>query len=350
MIVWYLAILLLCLWGIRFRLRGFHEDGLSLDGAAMINGVSILLVFVAHIGHVLLSRMGYEMSGWGDAAYKSVHAWMGQLIVVSFLFFSGFGVMEQIKQKGPEYVANFPRRRIFKVWVNFAVAVCCFAIINLCFCTGVPIWHMIAALTCWWQIGNPSWYILCVLWCYSATYLAVGLLCKYEKFQRCGAWLLVAIAAAVYIGLVHLKVPEKYWWYNTIMVYPFGMMVSTYKESIIRFIRKWYWFCLLASIVLFVSLFKFRFDGYGLRFNALSCVFMTLVIIFAMKCKIGNSILHWCGKHVFPIYMYHCLFFLLARCLYHGPMTMLGAHLVVALTLVLTLIVARFYHHWEIRT
>ena len=66
--------------------------------------------------------------------------------------------------------------------------------------------------------------------------------------------------------------------------------------------------------------------------------------------KVGNPILRWCGRHVFPIYMYQCLFFLLVHCLYHGRLTTLGAHFVVALILTATLIVARFYHHWEILT
>lgn len=192
MIVWYLAIAVLACWGMRFQANGFREDFLAPESAAMINGISILVVFVQHLGHVLLAPMGYAMDGCGDAAYKAVTGWIQQLLVVSFLFFSGFGVMEQIKRKGSEYVANFPRRRIFKVWANFAIAVCCFALVNLCFHTGIPIRRMIAALTCWRQIGNPSWYIFCVLWCYAATYLTFRLLRKYEKISRLG-WVLLRL-------------------------------------------------------------------------------------------------------------------------------------------------------------
>ena len=345
-IFWFIAIAALACWGIRLQRHGFREDFLSADSAAMLNGISILLVFTQHLGHVLLARMGYGMDGFGDAAYKSAVLSIQQLLVVSFLFFSGFGVMEQIGKRGESYVAEFPRRRIFRVWVNFAAAVCVFAAVHLVFRTGVPLRRMVASLTCFRSINNPSWYVFCILWCYASTYVAVRLSRGRGKFAKL---CLIGFFTAAYIALICWMMPKKPWWYNTVMAYPFGAAVSLCRERIFGFIRKWYWPCLALSAAVFIWIYNFHFERYGLRHNALSCAFIALVVILTMKVRVGNPVLHWCGRHVFPIYMYHCLFFLLARCLYHGAMTPFAAHVIVALTLLPSLVLAHFYHHFEIR-
>ncbi len=70
-----------------------------------------------------------------------------------------------------------------------------------------------------------------------------------------------------------------------------------------------------------------------------------------MRLKVASRPLEWCGKHVFPIYMYHMLFFLLAKVfVVNSPDGGGGggAHLLVVTTFVLTLIISHFYRFWRV--
>ena len=49
-------------------------------------------------------QFGYGMNGWGDSLYFAISNPIQQLLVVTFLFFSGYGVMAQFLRKGESYV------------------------------------------------------------------------------------------------------------------------------------------------------------------------------------------------------------------------------------------------------
>ena len=90
----------------------------------------------------------------------------GQLIVVMFLFFSGYGVMSAIRNKGAAYVQAMPRHRILTVLVNFDVAVVIFAVLQLLLGRVFPVNRYLLSLVGWEQIGNSNWYIvaIAILW------------------------------------------------------------------------------------------------------------------------------------------------------------------------------------------
>lgn len=367
MVVWFVLVLIVALVGIRFRFRSFNDDFLSIECSQALNGIAILTVFSRHVIHLGVAQMGYDMSGPGDAQYFQISMLLQQLLVVTFLFFSGYGVMEQFRKRGDAYVEGFPKKRIFVTWANFAVAVACFAVVNLAFRTNVSISQILLSFTCYREIGNQDWYVFCILWCYAATWISL-LVMRKLKISRDYAWLWIGGFALAYCALVHWDRPNATWWYDTVMAYPFGVMVSVHKEKIFGFIRRHYASSLVALLVVFAGLYVWYWDIYdlrhydvlmsagrgqcalyALRHNLLSCAFIALVLTVMMKVRLGNPVLAWCGRHLFPIYIYHQLFFLLARCIYHGEMTPVIAHTVVVVSFALTLLTARFYPLWEIR-
>jgi len=312
-------------------------------------------------------KMGYDMSGWGDAWYFDCSTVLQQLLVVPFLFYSGYGVMEQYKKKGHAYVASIPRRRLLCTWLNFAIAVCCFAVVHLAFRTGMPVRRMLVALTCFDEIGNLNWYIFAILWCYAATWLGMLVLprLKLGNERLC---LFVLGGAVAYFVLMNVVFPQERWWYDTIFAYALGVVVSTYGERIFAFVKRHYPACLLTVSVAFAVLYAIGYETYDLRqyeklmsmgrgvsalyaiqHNLASCCFMLLILFGTMKLRLGNAFLAWCGRHVFPIYMYHLLFFLIAGCLLPKPITTCTAHLVIVGAFILTLVTAKFYPYWEIK-
>lgn len=366
MAIWFLVILAVTLFGVRGRRQGFYDDFLSIEQCQAINGVAIMVVLARHAGHLGLMPCGYAMDGWGDSLYFLISNPLQQLLVVTFLFFSGYGVMEQFTRKGEAYLDGFAKKRLFPVWANFAVAVAGYVAVHLAFQTGQPTWKLLMAFTSFEAIGNPNWYIFCILWCYAGAGLAF-LAVRYLHLDARKAWLVSLLASVVYFVWLHSLEQNRFWWTDTVLSFPFGMFVSVHREKMVAFAKRHYGACLAVSLILFAALICIDQDIYNvrgtawktasrarlcvccIRHNVLSCVTMVAIMLATMKVKIGNSALVWLGRHVFPIYIYHLLFFLIVKNAYHGAIPFWGAQLIVAGVVALTLLTAKFYPRWEIR-
>ena len=118
MIVSYLIIIVFLALGAKHRSCLDQGGCLSRDTANVIKGAFILLVFNSHI-----------CDYWGES--NIIRGFLGQMIVVPFLFYSGYGVMESIKMKGLDYIKSIPCHRILSTLLNFDVAVCVYIVTDL---------------------------------------------------------------------------------------------------------------------------------------------------------------------------------------------------------------------------
>lgn len=165
MLLFYLLILLLSLYGMSFVKSGFNQDYIGKEQCNAIKGIFILIVFIRHIWPIL-RRYGYDFSAFGDNIFFRIDRWMGQLLVVVFLFYSGYGVMESIKKKGKQYIDDMPRKRILNTLINFDIAVLAFLLLDLILGVDLDPLNTLLAFTSWTSIGNSCWYIFVILVCY----------------------------------------------------------------------------------------------------------------------------------------------------------------------------------------
>lgn len=160
--------------------------------------------------------------------------------------------------------------------------------------------------------------------------------------------LMVAVAGFV----LYLQMDE--YWYDTIMCYALGFAYSQYKEELESIIKKNYVFSSVLTLALF-------FAGYVIvkrtslplliSFNFWALCFAMIFMIFGMKLKVGNRFINWCGKHLFPIYMYQGLFF---HILFNigGEKHSFAAwspFLYTLLSVILSIVLAHFYRLWEVK-
>jgi len=59
-----------------------------------------MLIFLSH------AEQYFKLDSAYDTAYAAVSEHMGQLVVVMFFFYSGYGMMESVKKKGSSYVSR----------------------------------------------------------------------------------------------------------------------------------------------------------------------------------------------------------------------------------------------------
>ena len=292
MLLFYIIILLFSLYGISFIKSGFNQDYISKEQCNAIKGIFILFVFTRHIWPYL-SKFGYDFSAPGDSLFMSIDRWLGQLLVVAFLFYSGFGVMESIKRKDKVYIDDMPRKRILNTLLNFDVAVLVFLVIDLILGVNLKLNTTLLAFTGWTSIGNSNWYIFIILVCYFCTWIG------FKLGKGLMAFFLLATA---YVILFNTKSNPV--WYNTFFSFAAGLLYSRFKSQIEPFVHQWYWIVLSACFLVFFAVHTQNYAFYGLKDNLTSILFALSIVVASMKIKVGNKALIWCGTKLFPLYIY----------------------------------------------
>lgn len=170
MIVYLTLLLIIVVWKIKNRIPEYNEGFLEKCQTDAIKGIFIIVVFINHIGGYY-TQCGTDLSAWYDKIFFLPAKALGQLMVVMFLFYSGYGVMEGIKNKGQTYIVSVPRKRVLGTLINFDIAVIIFAV--TAFLLGIPLTlqHFYISLIGWDSVGNSNWYIFVIMICYALTFI-----------------------------------------------------------------------------------------------------------------------------------------------------------------------------------
>lgn len=175
MIVFVLIIFALVLWKSRVYIGSSYNNTNLFHGALernitdSIKGICILYVFLRHVQQYIPTD---AISGTLDYFFICFDCRVRQLLVVMFLFYSGYGVMEAIKRKGSVYVNSIPKKRFLTTLLNFDVAIIFFVILDLFINIPLALNQTLLAFTGWTSVGNSNWYIFCILILYISTYLS----------------------------------------------------------------------------------------------------------------------------------------------------------------------------------
>lgn len=305
----------------------FYGDYLGREQTNTIKGIFILLVFFSHF-------MGYVRQAGGHA----INMPLGQMIVTCFLFYSGYGVMEAIKRQGRAYIKTIPKRRILTTLLNFDIAVLAFIAVDLLLGRALTWQQCLLSFVCWDSVGNSNWYIFAILLCYAVTFFT----------HRGGGSLCLLVLVPCMVALSFVK---GSWWYDTMLCYPAGMIYAEYKPRIDALMRnKWPYFvvfCTLALGYLFLS--KCPLFVRGLIPNLTAISFALCVIVMTMRVPLRHNALVWCGKNLFPLYIYQRIPMLILFTLdptgfasWRIPIYFIGCFLA-------TLGIAKLYPFWSIR-
>lgn len=279
-----------------------NTEFLSKKTCAVVNGVFIIMVFLSHVWQYIAPALGQNWTGL-DNIYSLVIRWAGQYIVVSFLLFSGYGVTTSILEKGTAYARKIPSARILPTLLNFDIAVCIFIAVNLSLGFHQSFAQCALSLCGWDSVGNSNWYIFCILWCYSFSFVA-SLSSKHSKELH---FLIVLALCLLYIVLLSISKGNQRWWYDTVLAYPTGVAVALYKDKISIAIERWRWPLLAALLTLFLFLlYAGRKWAPGYNFIG-SVVFALVLVVLLYRVNLNNAILGWCGSHLFVLYIYQRL-------------------------------------------
>lgn len=291
-----LAVLVISIFGI--RLRKEKLDGyISPAQTSAINGVFVMLVFMRHINQ-------YLTFGKYDNYFQIFDSLIGQLIVTTFLFYSGYGIMYSFINK--DNYANTMPKRILKILLQFDVAIIFYIIVNIIIGQERSVSEILLAFFAWTSLGNSTWYIFAILCLYLFSFIAGKLFTKNN---------LLIVFAVTFGGVIYILFTRHFGkpshWYNTIFCYPAGMffaICSSKINSILKNNRFIPILSLIVTIVLFATCFYLsRVIGNPylnlLSFELAAIFFVLAIVSFTTIFIVSNPILVWFGKYLFEIYI-----------------------------------------------
>ena len=340
MFLMYAALFALVVISVRLTTHG-EFDPFDRYQTTSIKGLFIGMVFVTHIADYVPPE-AILSPGWMNAAFRFVRGHFGQLIVVMFLFYSGYGVMTAIMQKGRDYVRTMPTRRIFITLLNFDVAVLLFIVVDLVLGVDLSLKRGLLALTGWTSVGNSNWYIFVIVLCYAIAWLG-GVFSRRPLLPIIGLSLILAVV---------LSLVKESWWYDTLLAFPFGCFVAVHRKRTLEILRRFYLPALFFIVCSFSLLYLLRIKWRvlpGLTHNMLSILFCLFVVVLSVKVKVGGTVLHWMGERLFPIYVYQRIPMLILSSFWGGVFSSELWPVCVLLCVVMTFVIAWAYPLWQIR-
>ena len=222
--------------------------------------------------------------------------YLDQLIVVMFLFYSGYGIYYSIKNK-ERYMTTFFKKRILSLLLEFDIIVFLYYLVGRMIGKDYSAKRLLFSFAGWKSVGNSNWYIFSIFILYLIT------LVSYMLFQKRKALFILShvILTALYI-ITMMRYKESFW-YNTVCAYVFGIFWGCYKDEIDELLKKKTIFLLLFVLSLITYHFSRTYSPHVVLYEIMSVSFALIVLLVTKVIRFGNAALHFLGKNLFPLYM-----------------------------------------------
>lgn len=305
MVLAYAALAILFFLPSKFYLRSFNEGYLEKDNTWEIRGGFVLLVFFSHF--VVYTDLNLP-NDFLNNAYGYIRNALNQLVVTMFFFYSGYGIMKSVENKGDKYVKGFFLRRFLPLYIYFAFIVLIYLIRGLCLGNQYDWSKILLSFVGWENVGNEHWYMFVIFVLYIFL-MVVFLMPKLSLMWKNVIFTLLSCGLVVLLYFTKGQL-----WYNTLLCFPLGMWYCLFKSKIDVAMRKHvvYWATLAVAVAVFITLrIVEHFTDNQIAFIVMSLVFSLVIVLFSMKVQSRNPILNFFGHHVFSIYMLQKIFLLL---------------------------------------
>lgn len=293
--------ILIVLVGIR-PLR-YNENYIGQESTTAIKGIFAIIILYNHSRQYLATSADWTASQYTNL-YNSIIDTFGQLMVVMFLVYSGYGIMESYKRKKENYIKGFFKKRILKTLVHFDMAVFAFLILALCLGSEYSINEYFLSFIGWASIGNSNWFVFDIVVLYILSYIGFLVIRRFNLNIKHFLWFITALSCGFLIVMYKAK-PGLTYWYDTIMAYPIGMLWSAYREKLEQILesQKSYVVAIITIGILLVLTYNLGRTYKEVFLYLCSPIFAVFVILITMRLKIGNPVLHWLGVNAFAIYI-----------------------------------------------
>ena len=194
--------------------KSFYTDYSSIAQTRSINGICVLLILLSH------TFAKVSPNSLLDNMYQPLKIFLGQFVVVPFLFYSGYGIIESLSNKD-SYIKTFPKKRFLKLAIQFAIITVVYIILHLILRSDYSITDMLLSFTGIRSIGNGGWYMLSTFVFYISVILCFNIFKKSKIMAVLGVT--VCLIALMALEMI-LDFPSYY--YSTTIFFAVGMFYA----------------------------------------------------------------------------------------------------------------------------
>ena len=326
-LLYFLLGLLVFFGAISFGKGIWNEEYTSLKQTKSLLGITAFGIALHHLAEKTCAP-------WNPKIYI-VHGLdpfvsVGYLFVGVFLFCSGLGLYKSQKNK-PDYLKGFLRRRILPVVIAFYLSEFLYTAVRLAMGEKMNLVTVLWYLSGLHMANTYSWYVIVIPFFYLAFWAAFRF-CRREG----AALFLVFLFTIGYTALCACIDRQNdwwirgEWWYNSIILFPMGMIFAKHELKITQIAKKIYWLLLPLSLAMVFLLSQqsdwlidHRWGYYGEYVGSLKILHRLLsaesqwlvclaytssCFLLMMKIRFGNRILSWLGAVTLDFYLIHGLF------------------------------------------
>ena len=302
-----------------------------------------LAVFIVFHQTVVIF-LNYDM----DVGSMRHFFYYGILAVAFFFFCSGFGLIKR-RMTDDNYIKGFMRRRIFTVLVPFFI--CNYIYLTAALLSNIRMGshfgfgELIFSFFGLFLVNTQMWFAVEIMILYVAFRIVFARVRKpIHGILIMTLTVLIMMTIGLLSGHSELSIMSYWfkgeWWYNTIFMFPVGMLYAYYEDGINKVIKKLFIPVITCSSILFILMdlvhrklidhyiYYLEFDGYkdhllykllGLGQETLfEILFLIILMCLMSKIRFDNPVLRFFGKISLEIIMINylmigSLFFLYQR-------------------------------------
>ena len=326
-LVYFLLGILLC-FGAKLCPRGeWNEEYTSRDQTKILTGIMTMAVALHHLAQKTCAPW---LPGRNQVHGLDFFINIGFPVVAVFLFCSGLGLYRSLHSK-PDYLKGFFRKRVLRIVIAFYLSEWIYTAVRLLMGEKMNWVRILWYLSGLHMANTYSWYVIVIPFFYLAFWAAFRICRKHEGLAI--FWVFVFTLAYTVLGAFIDHQNDWWmrgeWWYNSIILFPLGLLFGRFEKPVTRFFRKGYWICLLLAAAAVVLLYlqsdflvnrrwgyyregmrmKVPFRLYSAGSQWLVCIaFTAFCFLLMMKVRFGNRALAWLGAMSLEVYLMHGLF------------------------------------------
>lgn len=208
---------------------------LTPDKTQPLRGIWAVLIVAFHLSHVAPA----------DKALAAVFHW-GAPVVALFFFISGYGLMQQFKRRGQDYLNDFFFRRVgMGILLPWLLAYVLYLLV-----TGAGGWSLSSSVKGLLGAGRTtlpySWYVFAILWLYAGFYVCGRFLPRRWIGPALTLWSLFSMLYVFGAGWERC-------WYVTTLAFPAGVCYASFEPVLLASFARRRW-AYGAAFLLMLSL------------------------------------------------------------------------------------------------
>ncbi|MBR1692146.1 MAG: acyltransferase family protein [Lachnospiraceae bacterium] len=267
-----------------------NEAYLSVKDTNAIKGIFIMFVFFRHITSYISDFEALDLH------MLNLNYYLDQLIVVMFLFYSGYGVSYSIRNK-ENYMAEFLKKRIGYLLIEFDIIVLIYYVVGRIIGKAYSMKRLLLSVIGLQSVGNSNWYIFSIIIMYFITFIS------YRLFKKSKVLFLMSHVVLTVIYIMIIMQFKETFWYNTVFAYVFGIFWGEFKDDMDKILSREYLFYLIFAANLIIYHYSRKYSANIILYELMSISFALFILLVTRKIKFGNTYLIFLGKNLFPLYI-----------------------------------------------